>query len=144
MKKYPACFPENFEKDILPKGAKHEDKDVYRIIKYGKLDRDSFIGTYEEIQRHLIPPKKKMNLEDPGLYSTSCNIEYSEAEYVLNMMMRHYPEPFIAKGCTQKDCGPCQVRLGPEAIPSVPRNTNTAGMIIIPDRKATPVSNSSI
>lgn len=109
MKKYPACFPENFEKDILPKGAKHEDKDVYRIIKYGKLDRDSFIGTYEEIQRHLIPPKKKMNLEDPGLYSTSCNIEYSEAEYVLNMMMRHYPEPFIAKGCTQKDCGPCQL-----------------------------------
>lgn len=106
MKKYPACFPENFEKDILPKGAKHEDKDVYRIIKYGKLDRDSFIGTYEEIQRHLIPPKKKMNLEDPGLYSTSCNIEYSEAEYVLNMMMRHIQNLLLQKGVRRRIVAP--------------------------------------
>lgn len=45
-----------------------------------------------------IPPKKRMNLNDSGLYSTSCNIKYSEAEYALNMFMRHYPKPFIAKG----------------------------------------------
>ena len=37
-----------------------------------------------------------------------------------------------------------KIRLGPEAIPSFPRNTKTAGMIIIPARNATPVSNSSI
>ena len=37
-----------------------------------------------------------------------------------------------------------KIRLGPEAMPSVPRNTNTAGMIIIPARKATPVSKISI
>jgi len=37
-----------------------------------------------------------------------------------------------------------KIRLGPEAIPSVPRNTNTAGMIIIPARNATPVSKISI
>ena len=36
------------------------------------------------------------------------------------------------------------VRLGPEVIPSVPRKTNTAGMIIRPDKKATPVSKISI
>ena len=36
------------------------------------------------------------------------------------------------------------IRLGPEAIPSVPENTNTAGMIIIPAKKATPVSKNSI
>ena len=35
-------------------------------------------------------------------------------------------------------------RLGPEAIPSFPRKTKTAGMIIIPARKATPVSKISI
>ncbi len=109
MKKYPECFPENFETDILPEGAKKENKAVYRVIKYGTINRDSFIGTYEEIQRGLIPPKKKMNLKDPGLYSTSCNIEYSEAEYALNMFMRHYPRPFIAKGETEATCGPCQL-----------------------------------
>ena len=31
MKKYPECFPENFETDILPKDAKKENKSVYRF-----------------------------------------------------------------------------------------------------------------
>lgn len=109
MKKYPKCFPENFETDILPKGAKEENKSVYRIIKYGTINRESFISTYEEMKRGLIPPKKRINLSDPGIYSTSCNIDYSEAEYVLNLFMRHYPKVFIAKGETEKTCGPCQL-----------------------------------
>lgn len=109
MKKYPECFPENFETDILPKDAKKENKSVYRVIKFGTIDRNGFIGTYEEIQRGLIPPKKRMKLDDPGLYSTSCNMKYSEAEYALNMFMRHYPKPFIAKGETEGSCGPCQL-----------------------------------
>ena len=50
-----------------------------------------------------------MNLNDPGIYSTSCNIEFSEAEYVLNLFMRHHPKVFIAKGETEKTCGPCQL-----------------------------------
>lgn len=116
MKKYPECFPENFETDILPKGAKKENKSVYRVIKYGTINRDSFIGTYEEIQRGLIPPKKRMNLNDPSLYSTSCNIEYSEAEYALNMFMRHHPKAFIAKGETEGTCGPCQLTSEREEI----------------------------
>lgn len=109
MKKYPECFPENFETEILPKEAKEENKPVYRVIKYGAVNRESFISTYEEIQRGLIPPKKRMNLNDPGIYSTSCNMEFSEAEYVLNLFMRHHPKAFIAKGETEKTCGPCQL-----------------------------------
>lgn len=109
MKKYPKCFPENFETEILPKGAKEENKSVYRVIKYGTIDRESFISTYEEIQRGLIPPKKRINLNNPGIYSTSCNIDYSEAEYALDMFMRHHPRVFIAKGETEKTCGPCQL-----------------------------------
>lgn len=109
MKKYPKCFPENFETEILPKGAKEENKSVYRVIKYGTIDRDSFISTYEEIQRGMIPPKKRLNLNDPGIYSTSCNMDYSEAEYALNMFMRHHPKAFISEGETEKTCGPCQL-----------------------------------
>lgn len=109
MKKFPKCFPENFEADILPKEAKEDNKQVYRIIKYGILDRESFISTYEEIQRGLRPPAKRINLNDPGIYSTSCNIAYSEAEYALKLFMRHYPEPFIVKGRTEGSCGPCQL-----------------------------------
>lgn len=109
MEKYPDCFPENFETDILPKEARKENKAVYRIIKTGEIDRNSFIGTYEEMIRGMIPYKKRMNMNDPGLYSTSCNIEYSEAEYALRMFMRHYPRPIIAKGETEGTCGPCQL-----------------------------------
>ena len=53
------------------------------MIKNGILDRESFISTYEEIQRGLIPPKKRLNLKAPGTYSTSCNMQYSEAQYAL-------------------------------------------------------------
>ena len=55
MKKYPKCFPENFETEILPEGAKEENKSVYRIIKKGQIDRDSFISTYEEMQSCYMP-----------------------------------------------------------------------------------------
>lgn len=109
MSKYPECFPENFENEILPKEAKQENKKVYRIIKYGAINRDSFISTYEEIQKGLIPPRRKLNLADPGTYSTSCNIEYSEADYLLNVFMRHHPKVFIASGETEASCGPCQL-----------------------------------
>lgn len=109
MKRYPNCFPANFATEILPAEAREENKSVYRVIKYGTINRESFISTFEEIQRGLIPPKKKMNLKDPGLYSTSCNMEYSEAEYALKVFMRHYPSPFIAKGETESSCGPCQL-----------------------------------
>ena len=50
MSKFPECFPEDFEENILPKGARKENKSVYRVIKYGTINRDGFIGTYEEIQ----------------------------------------------------------------------------------------------
>lgn len=109
MKKYPTCFPENFETKILPKGAKKEKKVVYRIIKKGKITRDSFISTYEEIKKGLIPSKKNINLNDPELYSTSCNEKYEDAQYALDVFMRHYPTPFIAKGYTHPSCGPCQL-----------------------------------
>ena len=50
-KRYPECFPGNFETEILPKGAKEESRPVYRVMKSGTIDREGFISTYEEIQR---------------------------------------------------------------------------------------------
>ena len=110
MPVYPDCFPDNFASEILPKEAKYENKPVYRIIKFGKINRDAFISSYEEVVKGLRPaPKIGMDLDDPGTYSTSCNMEYSEAEYMLKIFMRHYPRPCIAKGLTEYKCGPCQL-----------------------------------
>ena len=109
MSKYPKCFPDNFEEDILPKGAKEQEIQVYRIIKYKNI-RDNFISSYEEREKGLIPIKKKFNRNDPKIYSTSCFENEADAKYVLNTMMRnHHPEAYIAKGVTAKCCGPCQL-----------------------------------
>ena len=109
MYEFPPCFPENFEKEILPVLAKKQILNVYRIMKSGKIERDSFLSTYEEIERGLIPPKKEINLQEPDIYSTSCNLEYSDAEYLLSIFMRHHPKPIIAKGQTNPNCGPSQI-----------------------------------
>lgn len=110
MKNYPKCFPENFATEILPDNAKLENKTVYRIIKSGKIDRDGFLSTFEEIKNGSIPPGRKIkNLQDPSLYSTSCNMDYSEAKHLLEIFMRHNPTPIIAIGETEKTCGPCQL-----------------------------------
>lgn len=116
MSKYPKEFPEKFEEEILPKGAAHKRKTVYRIIKSGKIDREGFISTYEEVKRGLIPePKRGLNLNDPGTYSTSCNMVYEEAEYWLDVFMRHHPKALIAKGITEPSCGPSQLTSEREA-----------------------------
>ena len=47
----------------------------------------------------------------------------------------------IASNTLGKDTN---IRLGPTPMPSVPENTNTAGMIITPASSATPVSKNSI
>ena len=57
MNKYPPCFPDGFETKILPSGAREENRPVYRVIKYGAINRQSFISTYEEIKQKLIPPR---------------------------------------------------------------------------------------
>lgn len=111
MKSFPDCFPENFTTDILPVGATEENKTVYRIIKYGILNRDSYVGTYEEILKGLMPPPKRKKLDpaDPSTYSTSCSLEKSELEFLLKMCMRYHPAAFIAKGTTAAECGPSQL-----------------------------------
>lgn len=109
MSLFPSCFPANFESDILPKEAKCERKHVYRIIKSGIMDRAAFMSTYEEVINGLRPKGKRWNLNDPSTYSTSCNTDIKDAEYLLTVFMRNYPKPFIAEGETVEECGPSQL-----------------------------------
>lgn len=110
MSCFPSCFPENFEKDILPFNAHYEDKNVYRIMKKGYIDRDGFISTFEEIKRGMIPPKNKLNdLDNPSLYGTSCEEDLSRLSYVLKILSGHHPAAIIAKGTIHSSCGPWQI-----------------------------------
>lgn len=108
MGDFPDIFPDNFVTEILPQKAEKVDRDVFRVIKSGIIDREGFISTYEEIKKGIIPPRKKLRMNDPKTYSTSCSIDYKEAKYVLSLIMRHHPAPVIAKGITSGSCGPSQ------------------------------------
>lgn len=118
VNKFPQCFPPNFESEILPAGADFRGRVVYRVMKYGKIDRNSFLGTYQEIVEGLMPPPRKpLDMNDPGTYSTSCYEKRSDLEYFLKVTMRREPAAFIAKGITCGECGPSQL--------SSDRKTNT-------------------
>lgn len=108
MSLFPSCFPDNFESEILPKEAKCERKHVYRIIKSGIINREAFMSTYEEVINHLRPKGKNFNLDDPSIYSTSCNMDISDLEYLLKIFMRNHPKAIIAEGETVEECGPSQ------------------------------------
>ena len=109
MSKYPACFPENFETDILPKNVHYEPIPVYRIIKSGVINREGFIGSYEEVLRGLVQRKTPLDPNKPETYATSCYVKYSEAKKKLKLFMRYYPTPIIAQGMTNPSCGPNQL-----------------------------------
>lgn len=111
MSKYPKCFPENFEKDILPKDAKYEKQDVYRVMKSGKIERENFMSTYEEVILGKRPRGKKWNEKDPETYSTSCSNEYDDIMYTLSFLMRHHPKAIVAKGITEPECGPSKITI---------------------------------
>lgn len=110
MGKFPECFPSDFESRILPKEAKEDNRTVYRVMKYGKIDRRGFISTFEETKLGLRPPgKRELDPDDPSVYSTSCHENKSDAEYCLKLLMRKNPSAFIVKGETERSCGPCQL-----------------------------------
>ena len=71
---YPDCFPENFEKNILPKGAKAQNLEVYHILLFGNLDKVNFLSSYELDLLHLTKHNKPLDQSKPGTYSTSCFI----------------------------------------------------------------------
>ena len=110
MSRYPSCFPDDFETNILPVGVHFEEKFVYRVMKKGIIDREGFISTYEEIKRGLIPPNDKLNnLQDPQLYSTSCNEKLANVKYTLKVLSGHHPSAIIVKGTIQPAWGPLQL-----------------------------------
>lgn len=104
---FPACFPENFETELLP--ITQEDSkelDVYRIIKRGVLNREAFIGSMEESERGLV--NKKYPPHNCGSYGTSCNENLEEIYYLIDTFMSKKPKVEVAKGKTVVCCGPSQ------------------------------------
>ena len=105
--KFPKCFPENFEQDILPKDIEFKFHKAYRILKLGKLDRTAFISTFEEFKDLAFKPRG-YNPNLAGTYSTSVFSDFQETKNILKLICRHFPRPRISEGSTEPECGPCK------------------------------------
>ena len=107
--KFPSCFPKDFVTEILPQDASFENRVVYRIIKNGIINRDSFLSSFEEDAKNNIVRKIALDLMNPSTYSTSCFDNKSKARKMLKFFMKRNPAAFLAKGITAIECGPSQV-----------------------------------
>lgn len=107
---FPDCFPANFEEDILPKNIKPGRIRVFRVCKYGRLDKQAFISTFEEVKLGLRPPGMRWSaqLKDPGTYSTSCNTDLDQIMGVLDSLQGYHPRAFLSVGEAFSEIGPVQ------------------------------------
>ena len=105
MQKFPDCFPENFESEILPKDIEYFSLHAYRILKEGKLNRQAFMSTFEEFKDKKYKPRG-FNPNSPDTYSTSLFSDMHEIKNILKIMLRHNPPALIAEGTTEPCCGP--------------------------------------
>ena len=106
--KFPDCFPDNFEADILPNDAEFAQYKAFRILKHGVLDRTAFISSFEEFKDSERKPARPLDPRSASTYSTSLFSDFRDAEGLLKCMCRHYPRPSIAEGITEHSCGPCK------------------------------------
>jgi hypothetical protein len=99
-KKFPSYF-ENFE---MPIWAREQELEVYRACATGKVDRESFLTTYEENGGHI---SANGDIQDPQEYSLSTYTKFKDVKRFMTIDSR-YGIPFvIAKGKTNPIHGIC-------------------------------------
>ncbi|MFQ6794590.1 hypothetical protein [Thomasclavelia sp.] len=95
-------FPSYFQNFKIPEWAEFQELEVYRACRSGKVDRESFLNSYEE-HNFLISKERK---NDPQEYSLSTYTKYKDVRRFM-AMTSDYGIPFvIAKGITHPICGP--------------------------------------
>lgn len=101
-KKFPSAFPV----DKLPKEAKEECIEVYRVCETGKVEAASFQPTYLDV---LAQTKENIDDEDIGHFSMSVYEKWKDIKKRHKFFKkRRSPAAIIAKGVTDRSCGPVQ------------------------------------
>ena len=104
-------FPGDFADRILPKNILPLELEVYRVCTCGKLCRDAFLSTYEEVQLQLKPaPYRWKNKEptNPSDYSTSCDSDYDNILGTMDCLKGYHPKAILARGIASYKDGPVQ------------------------------------
>lgn len=99
-------FPLGFPVDRLPKGAKEESIEVYRICRSGAVEAKSFLPTY--LDPDVANTKENEGAVEIGYYSLSTFFKRSEARRMLKFFLGKQPSAIAAFGTTDPSCGVCQ------------------------------------
>lgn len=101
-----AKFPNGFPVERLPKGAKEENIEVYRICRSGKVEDASFLPAYlDEISK---TKENENEIHEIGYYSLSVYEKIRDAKNKLKFFRGKQPSAIAAKGITDKSCGVTQ------------------------------------
>lgn len=101
-------FPAYFENFSLPECAAEQEIEVYRACETRKIERASFLNTYEE-KGFEVPVD--MAADDPRVYSLSTYENPKDLKRFVAIDAKFSPPFLMAKGTTHPSCGPsCPTR----------------------------------
>lgn len=104
MKNIECKFPLYFENFEIPMWAKEQELEVFRACPTGKIEKESFLNSYEE---NNFKVELGFESDNPQVYSLSSYLKFRDIKRFATMNSQ-YDVPFIiAKGITSPDCGPC-------------------------------------
>ncbi|MBQ9521997.1 MAG: hypothetical protein IJR72_05445 [Oscillospiraceae bacterium] len=92
-------FPAYFENFTLPETAQEQEIEVYRACRTRKIERESFLNTYEE-NSFKVPPDKTE--DDPQVYCLSTYRKLRDVKRFVIADSKYQPPWALAKGHTTK------------------------------------------
>ena len=95
-------FPKYFENIELPTVAKEQVIEVYRACSTRKIERESFLNTYEENGNQISVGGK---LDDPQEYCLSTYFKLNDVKRFVVIDSKYQPPWTLAKGHTTKEDG---------------------------------------
>lgn len=101
-------FPAYFDSVQIPTEAAEQEIPVYRACHTHKIERASFLNTYEENGFTVCPD---MDVNDPQQYSLSTYMKVKDIRRFVVIDSRYQPPWTLAKGHTTIEDGPsCETR----------------------------------
>lgn len=101
-------FPKYFENFQLPETAIEQEIEVYRACPTRKIERASFLNTYEE-NGFRVPPDK--DIHDPQVYCLSTAFRLKDVKRFVILESKYQPPWLLARGRTTKvDGRSCKTR----------------------------------
>ena len=95
-------FPPYFCNFIMPEAAKEQEIAVYRACPSRKIEKESFLNTYEQNGFRNTVGKEA---DDPQEYSLSCYTRVKDVRRFVVLDSRYQPPWLLAKGHTTKSDG---------------------------------------